>query len=428
MITYYNKGENAFNHNGLGVLDDYIISPVVTEELNGIFKLEFDYPTHAPHGDGLTPERIVRCPVADMQDQLFRIAEREASIGGTFHIVAFHVFYDLSQNLIEDTFITYKNGAQALAQLLGATQVSHGFTSSSNIATVSSARMVRLNAATAILDGGADNSYMSRWGGEIIRDRFFISMQTVRGSNNGVQIRGKKNLTGYRADVDYSSVVTRIMPMGYDGLMLPEKYVDSPHIADYQTPRIRVIKYDKVKALKDGDANPPEDAVPPAEAYAQLRALAAAEYSVNKVDLPACSYAIEFASLERTEEYKNFASLESVNMGDVVSVIHEEDGLDISARMVSYKYDPLMKSYISIELGTVSPKFTSAVSEMKSAAVSAVISAMESGSVVLPQAGNDRASTYYGANEPSNPREADLWYKDNGDIPQARTPLGSRTY
>jgi phage minor structural protein len=415
MICYYNKNETSFSHNGLGILDDNIISPVVTEELNGVFKLEFDYPTHATHGDGMTPERIVRCPVPDMQDQLFRIVEREASISGTFHIVAYHVFYDLLQNLIEDTFITYKNGAQALAQLLGATQFSHGFTSSSNIATVSSARMVRLNAATAILDGGTDNSYKSRWGGEIIRDRFLISMQTVRGSDNGVQIRDKKNLTGYRADVDYGSAVTRIMPMGYDGLMLPEKYVDSPRIGDYQTPRIRVIKYDKVKALKDGDTNPPEDAVPLAEAYAMLRTLAAQEYSVNKADLPACSYAIEFAPLERTEEYKQFAALETVNMGDVVSVVHEEDGLDISARMVSYKYDPLMQAYISIELGTASPKFTNAVSEMKSAAVSAVISAVESGSVVLPQAGNDRASTYYGANEPSNPREADLWYRDNGD-------------
>jgi phage minor structural protein len=182
---------------GLGVLDDHIVNPVVTEELNGIFKLEFDYPIHAPHGDGLTPERIVRCPVPDMQPQLFRISEREAAIGGIFHIVAFHVFYDLAQNLIEDTFIVSKFGAPALEQLLGATQFAHSFTSHSNIDSVGSARLVRLNAAVAILDGGTDNSFLSRWGGEIVRDRFHISMRAVRGSNNGVAIRDKKNLTGY---------------------------------------------------------------------------------------------------------------------------------------------------------------------------------------------------------------------------------------
>jgi phage minor structural protein len=196
VITLYTKSENDFSHNGLGVLDDYIISPVVTEELNGVFRLEFDYPTHAPHGDALTPERIVRCPVPDMQDQLFRISEREAAIGGVFHIVAFHVFYDLAQNLIEDTFIVSKYGDAALAQLLGATQFSHDFSGSSNIDIVNSARMVRLNAAAAILDGGTDNSFLSRWGGEIVRDRFHISMRAVRGSGNGVCIRDKKNLTG----------------------------------------------------------------------------------------------------------------------------------------------------------------------------------------------------------------------------------------
>ena len=162
MIAYFNKNETVFSHNGLGILNDHIVGPVVTEELNGIFKLEFDYPTHAPHGDGLTPERIVRCAVPNMQDQLFRISEREAAIGGIFHIVAFHVFYDLAQNLIEDTFIVSKYGDHALAQLLGATQFPHEFTSSSNIDIVNNARMVRLNAAAAILDRDTDNSFLSR--------------------------------------------------------------------------------------------------------------------------------------------------------------------------------------------------------------------------------------------------------------------------
>jgi len=414
MICYYNKNETVFSHNGLGVLDAHIIGPVVTEMLNGIFKLEFDYPTHAPHGDGLTPERIVRCPVPNMQDQLFRINEREAAIGGVFHVVAFHVFYDLAQNLIEDTFIVSKYGAAALEQLLGATQFPHGFTSDCNIDVVNNARLVRRNAAAAILDGSAGNSFLSRWGGEIVRDRFHIFMRAVRGSNNGVCIRDKKNLTGYRADIDYGPVATRIMPMGFDGLLLPEKYVDSPRIGDYLTPRIRVVKYEKVKAAM-GEYADDEDAVPLPEAQEMLRQLAAQEYSVNKADLPACSYSIEFAPLERTEEYKNFAILESVNIGDIVRVVHEEDGLDISARMIGYQYDPLVRAYISVDLGTAAPKFTSTLGEITSAAISAVQSALASGGFSLPQAGSGRASTHYGSQEPSNPFIGDLWYKQNGD-------------
>ena len=63
MITFYNRNESDFKHNGLGCLDNYIINPVVCEDQNGIFSLEFDYPTNAPHADGLLQERIVRCPV-----------------------------------------------------------------------------------------------------------------------------------------------------------------------------------------------------------------------------------------------------------------------------------------------------------------------------------------------------------------------------
>lgn len=65
--------------------------------------------------------------------------------------------------------------------------------------------------------------------------------------DNGLQIRDKKNLTGYESDLDYSSIVTRIMPEGYEGLFLPEKYVDSPLINYYVSPKIKVIKYDNVK-------------------------------------------------------------------------------------------------------------------------------------------------------------------------------------
>ena len=58
MICYFSKNETDFSHNGLGVLDNYIINPVVCEELNGIFYLEFDYPLTAPHSRGISQQRI----------------------------------------------------------------------------------------------------------------------------------------------------------------------------------------------------------------------------------------------------------------------------------------------------------------------------------------------------------------------------------
>ncbi|EAG8110745.1 hypothetical protein C6R60_07870 [Listeria monocytogenes] len=408
MIILYDKTESNFNHNGLAVLDDYVVSPVVSEQLNGLFSLEFDYPIHAKASDKLRPEMIVKCPVPELQDQLFRIVERDDSIGGLLHIVDHHIFYDLAKNLIEDTYIVNKNGSGALAQLLGATAVSHSFTGISNISTVNNARLVRLNPVEVLLDADLDNGYQARYGGEIVRDNFSIAMLSHRGSDNGVQIRDKKNLTGYKSDLDYSSIVTRIMPEGYDGLFLPEKYVDSTLIDNYVSPKIKVIKYDNVKVGdEEGEFATKE------LAYAELRRLATLEFTVSHIDLPTATYDVEFAPLERTEEYKDFSSLETIYLGDTVSVIHAEDGFNVTARMVEYKYDPLLKAFISITLGNVMPKFTDVAKDIKKVDTK-VEQAKDDANYALTAA-NGKNTNFYGPDTPANPKLGDVWYKENGD-------------
>ncbi|MGX6992172.1 phage tail spike protein, partial [Pseudolactococcus reticulitermitis] len=300
-----------------------------------------------------------------------------------------------------------KNGSGALNQLLNNTQYSHHFTSSSNISTTNNARLVRLNPVEVLLDSELDNGFRARWGGEMTRDNSHIMMNKTRGSHRGVQIRDKKNLTGYKSNVNYSSVVTRIMPEGYDGLFLPEKYVDSPRINQYVAPKIRVIKYDSVKVdNKEGELSQ-------IQAYAKLRELANQEYSINQIDLPIATYEVEFASLEKTEEYKDFATLETVNLGDTVSVIHEEDGLNIMARMLSYQYNPLLKAYISISLGNSIPKFTDIAKDIKRVDTQ-VKQAVDDADYALTAA-NGKNTNFYGVSTPVNARLGDVWYKENGD-------------
>lgn len=408
MMILYEKTESNFNHNGLAVLDDFVVSPVVSEQLNGLFSLEFDYPIHAKASDKLRPEMIVKCPVPELQDQLFRIVERDDSIGGLLHIVAHHIFYDLAKNLIEDTYIENKNGSGALTQLLGATAIPHTFTGTSNISTVNNVRLVRLNPVEVLLDADLDNGFQARYGGEIVRDNFLISILAHRGSDNGLQIRDKKNLTGYESDLDYSSIVTRIMPEGYEGLFLPEKYVDSPLINYYVSPKIKVIKYDNVKVGdEEGEFATKE------LAYAELRRLAAQEFTVGHIDLPTATYDVEFAPLERTEEYKDFASLETIYLGDTVSVIHAEDRFNVTARMVEYKYDPLLKAFISITLGSVMPKFTDVAKDIKK--VDTKVEQVKDDANYALTAANGKNTNFYGPDTPANPKQGDVWYKENGD-------------
>lgn len=414
MITVHDRTATTFTTTGLGVLDREIISPIVVEELGGEFSLTFTYPADDPSAAYLVVENIVAAPVPRLeQRQGFRINEVVTTLDGFLEVTAFHVFYDLAANLIADTYVVNKTAKGALTQILGAANTKHGFTAtSSDTVTRSSARMVRMPIAVALMDAGEDNSFASRWGGELARDNFHIHHASMRGANHGVVIRDRKNLTGFESSIDFSTVVTRILPVGYDGLLLPELYVDSPKLSDYVVPRIRVIRYGQVKAITDKD-NPREGGLPLDQAHAQLRHLAAAEFSAKHVDEPSASYKIRFTDLSQTREYADLARLETVEIGDTVTVRHADLGVALTARVVAYEYNPLTGQYISVELGSTARKFTSVTRQVKTATDTAVAASDTAGFALASADGKN--TNHYGSIQPANARLGDTWFKSNGE-------------
>ncbi|WP_367899812.1 phage tail spike protein [Bacillus pseudomycoides] len=355
MITLYKPNETDFTTNGLGILDANIYEAEVEEILNGLYSLTFSYPLFAPHGLEIEGMCIVKAPTPD-GDQLFRIAAPTVSMG-EIRAQCYHIFYDLTENLIEDIFIQTTNGNAAMNRLSAGCQYKHPFTFYSDIPSIASARIVRKNPVEAILDDSQDNSFINRWGGELKRDNFDVKMLKNRGMDRGVVIQHKKNLLGYEGDVDWKRPVTRIMPKGFDGLLLPEKYVDSPLINKYPHPKIAVIEFSHIKAAVGENAKD-DDAVSLEEAYKLLRQASKEMFDIQHVDQPKATYKVEFQELSQTEEYKDYAVLQRVWMGDTVTVKHPEDGIDIQAKLVSYKYDPIKKEYKNITLGNYKASFT----------------------------------------------------------------------
>lgn len=414
MISVHARTATTFTANGLAVLDEGIIDPVVTEELGGAFTFEFSYPADGPAAQHLTLEAVVACPVPGMKDrQGFRIHEVTTTLDGLLEITAFHVFYDLSANLIADTFVVNKTAKAALDQILAAANTKHRFAATSaDSSTVASARLVRIPVAQALMDAGEDNSFASRWGGEITRDNWHIHHTPQRGADRGVVIRDRKNLTGYESTLDYTTIVTRVLPVGYDGLLLPELYVDSPKLDAYVTPRIRVIRYGQVKAIKD-PAKPRDDELPLNQAYAELRRLARQEFTHHRLDQPSATYKVSFADLASTQEYADFAELETVLIGDTVTVRHADLGVALSARVVAYNYNPLTGSYLSVELGSVAAKFTSVTRQIKTVEKVAE-GAVEAAGFALVSA-DGKNTNHYGPTQPEHARLGDTWFKTNGE-------------
>ncbi|MEX3505475.1 phage tail spike protein [Corynebacterium sp. LK2510] len=414
MLTVHDRTATDFAATGLGVLDPHVVEAQMVEELGGQYSLSLVYPADGPLAEHLTLEAIIAAPVPGMSErQGFRIHEVTTTLDGLLEITAFHVFYDLAANFIADTYIVNKTAKAALEQMLGAAATPHSFTAtSSDTATRASARIVRMPLAAALMDTGEDNSFASRWGGEITRDNWHIHHATRRGADRGVVIRDRKNLTGYESVIDLTSVVTRIVPVGYDGITLPELYVDSPKLNSFITPHIRVMRYPHIKAIKDAE-RPREDEVPLTQAHALLRKAAQVEFAKNHVDEPAASYKVSFIELASTREYADFAQLETVLLGDTVTVRHTDLGVALKARVVAYEYDPLQQSYLTVELGSVAARFTSITKTIDSA-VMAAETARDLAGIALASA-DGKTTNHYGPTQPNSARLGDTWFKTNGE-------------
>ncbi|CYW27389.1 phage tail spike protein [Streptococcus suis] len=405
MICLYAAEESLFEHNGLGILDNDLKKCHVEELINNLYTLTAQYPLWAKFGKLIRNGMIIKAPTPN-GDQLFRIYQSKPSMG-MLEIHAFHIFYDLAFNFVEDTNIVSKSGQAWLQQLSQNTQYSHPFTFFSDISKVAGSRVVRKNCVEILLNTSLDNSFVNRFGGEILRDNFKVYFNRAIGENRGFKIRHKKNLKGYTANIDDKSVITRIMPIGFDGLLLPEKYVDSPRIRDYPFPRIGKVEVD-VKAAVGENADA-KDAVPLNEAYTKMRTLIKEQFGV--IDVPTCSYEVDFVELSKTKEYADFQNLETVRIGDTVTVSHDEDGFYVEAKVIRYEYDSLAGSLLRIEAGQFESRSSNnSINQQRSIEQQLEDVKIETSNMVQVAA-NGKNTIYRGIDRPANANVGDLWYE-----------------
>ncbi len=339
ILKLYDKNETDFSKNGLCILKP--ISALVTEELNGDFSLIVTMPRGNTE---ISTEQIIKCPTPTTE-QLFRVYSSDIDMLGNQIFYCRHIFYDLLDAFIEDKRPS-GNGSKAITSILDGTK----FTGFSDITNEGIAYYEMMNPVKAIL--GAENAFITVWGGELNRDNYTVKMLQRMGADRGVSIRYRKNLMGLRLQTDLSGIRTRIMPTGLkeDGqtlLKLPEKYVDSPLLSNYVNVKHERIHYSDIKVSEE---------LPEQAALDSLRNTAKKEFEKG-LDKPLVTATVEFIPLQKTEEYKDFLVLESVNLGDTVKIYHDAINIEMKSRVVSYEFDALSKRYTIVTLGSVQPKF-----------------------------------------------------------------------
>jgi len=341
-MNIYLANETDFIHNGLGFLRD-VTAAYVTDELNGEYSLYFEYIKNGLLSEYLQNENIIKCEVADGSKQLFVIKDVDKNFD-VIKVSCKHIFYELLDNFVENVAPTNLVCSEYLNWILDRTNYNHNFAGYSDISQSASGRYVRKNPVQILLGSDA-NSMINLFGGEIKRDNFKIYFNSRIGNDNGVKLMLGKNITGIQITTNTDSVHTRIMPQGFDELLLPEKYVDSPLINNYTHPKIYKVDFNNIKYdPEDENAYHTLD-----EAYTALRN-ATNELYANGIDKPIINIKVDWIELSKTKEYENYSILEKVNLGDTlyISILN----LEYTTRVIKIIYNPLTHTIDSYELGT----------------------------------------------------------------------------
>lgn len=347
MIRVFEATDKSFTTNG-----DMVVLPTkakVTKNDNGDYYLDFEASTK--YADHLTSGKII---VADTPQgaQAFRISDVTKK-STKVSLKAWHVFYDSKNYLIADSYVVDMTANSALDHLNEATEPKSEFVTISDVQTIDSFRCVRKSLYEAI------QTVIERWGGHLVRDNFRIELRQSIGADNGVTVRYRKNLKELTCEYDWSSVVTKLLPVGNDGILLNDQdpsasiYVESEQ--KWDIPFTKTVSFSQSSIEKDDYGN---DETAYRKALVDDLRRQAQDY-VDANCVPKVNYTLK-ANLERVTD-----------IGDTVEVIDERLGVHILTSVIGFTYDCILGKYAEIEFGNFTKTLSGLAGTLQSSAQSA---------------------------------------------------------
>lgn len=345
MIQLYNATDTKYT-SGVNITR-YCQKAYVTEILNGSFILELELIYNAMLWNTISREMQIKVPT-HRGELTFRIVDMTKDLS-VLKIRARHLLWDLSNNLIEDIYCKTMDGDTAIKKIVSSGNYQTKWTASSDIIIPKNCRIVQEYMLDALM-GDLDNSFRNRWGGELTAYDYSFTINMRRGKREAREIKFRKDISGFEYFEDISELATRIMPIGFDGLTLPEKYIDSPLIDKYAQIYIKKVKFESIKVKQNEED---EGYTSKLEAYEALREAVAFMYETQEVDKPKQNFRANMVLLRQSEQYAkyNIQALEDIQLGDAIDVNLGEYNITSSKRCISITYDCMKEQYIEVELG-----------------------------------------------------------------------------
>lgn len=325
-----------------------------TEERNGVFELEFQYPMLGRYAADLVIDRYVKAkPNATAANQFFHIRKVSKPINGMFTVSCEHISYALSGYPVP-TVSASGNAQVAINAILTAAKNQLGKDTGFSVATTditlsSSIALTNVSARAAL--GGVPGSVLDVYGGEYEFDNHTIKLHKARGKDRGVRIAYGRNMTELKCDIDMDSAYTGIY--GYvknDNVDLHSyKAVTNSSGINAKT-LIRDFSSD----FSGGDSKITQSG---------LDSAVAAYAAANDINSPTVSMTVSFVDLSQSPEYASFSALESVSLCDTVQIYHKDLNINIKAKVIKTVYDVLRERYTSIDLGSPRANFADVIKQ-----------------------------------------------------------------
>ena len=381
MIQIYKAFNKDQTRNG-----DMVLMPSAATThavLNGSWSAELTHPID-PEGRWkyIEEEAIVEMPSFNGK-QLYRIRSKKKT-ASTVQATMEPVFFDsIDDCWLEDVRPTNKTGQEALDIML---ESNPKYSAQSDIDKLGTAYYEYQNFMEA-LNSNQDNSFINRWGGEILFDNYEIIVNSRVGEDRGVEIRYGKNIKkdGISEEVSTGNTVTRIYPKAYNGYKMSGKgYVDSPLLKKYPTVKTITMTCSDVKMADDAQEGDEEKGIiicnSQDELDQALKMKCENQYS-NGLDKPSVTIAVDMVLTGNTEEYKQYRKLEEISLGDTVHCRNARLGIVTDARVIELKYNSILKRVESVVIGDYSYNYFNNVSST----VNRVQSAIRSDGTVIAE-------------------------------------------
>lgn len=346
----FKPGEKDFTTNGLGRLIDATRCEI-TEEANGKYELEMDYPAISRFSDYFENGYQIKAKPNDLEE--YHIFEIKQTFKDTFTnsivIYAQSRTYKLGNRQVRLVTVDNRNGAEAMRLIEQNMDEPCDIKLYSDINTASSTVFEARNVLNCI--AGEQGSLLQYWGGEIKREPFKLSLLRRRGRDNVGTVRYGKDLKGLTIKFDWQSIVTKVLPFaelqsGADGTSqrIYGDAVKSEYINKYPDVYAQYVQFTEDQGVKDSSS---------------LNKVAGKYFTTlyPGSDKPKVSIELEIEKLTDSEEAKEFAKMRNYNLFDTFTVYHKFYDIDIQTKVTGIVYDALAEKTIKITAGDIQVAF-----------------------------------------------------------------------